>query len=217
MICSNCSALRIPGMRFCPLCGVRLPTPQSPKRSIRSQLGRGVLFAFMGLAGIFVSLILIGLFTRVGSTRTPMADGQYREFPPPASDSASAVKSLNRWWKEFTYSPPPQRVGTVTPSRTITTASGRVYALHSHVQTSQEFQEQSADVRFTEHQRSLVTGFRVSGRTGTVVTILNRANVREARGLCHNLGAFVSGNQNEIVGSAGELLWFRRGLKGAVR
>jgi hypothetical protein len=144
-----------------------------------------------------------------------------------SADDAAAVAALNNWWKEFTYSAPPVKPGTVKPAHTITSKSGKVYNIPKHVQTQKEYEAEAADARFADHKRSLVQGFSVKGQTVTVLTRLTRspANIREARELCMNLGAFVWGTPTrhfglqdiKITGLGGEVLSYRIGLAGKVQ
>jgi hypothetical protein len=144
-----------------------------------------------------------------------------------AANGAAAVDALNNWWREFTYSSPPVKAGTVTPAHAMTSKSGRVYKVPKHVQTKKEAQDEAEDAEYMDHKRSLVRGFSVAGHTVTVITNLTRDTVdfHDAQELCHNLGAFVWANENrhfglqdiKVTGVHGELLSFRIGLRGNVQ
>lgn len=144
-----------------------------------------------------------------------------------AANNAAVVDALNTWWKEFTYSVPPVKAGTVTPAHTITSKNGRVYKVPKHVQTKKEAEDEAEDSRYMEHKRALVQGFSVKGQTVTVLTKLSRGpvDISDAQELCHNLGAFVWANPNrhfglqdiKVTGAQGELLSSRIGLGGKVQ
>jgi fructosamine-3-kinase len=137
------------------------------------------------------------------------------------------VDALNTWWKEFSYSAPPVKAGTVTPAHTITSKNGRVYNIPKHVQTKKEAEDEAEDARYMEHKRTLVQGFSVKGQTVTVLTNLTRnpVDISDAKELCHDLGAFVWANQNrhfglqgiKVTDARGELLSSRVGLGGQVQ
>jgi hypothetical protein len=141
------------------------------------------------------------------------------------------VVALNKWWKDSNYlSPPPAKVGTVTPAHTFT-LKGKVYNVPKHVQTKKDFAAERAthldDAQFVEHRQSIVQGFTVKGQTVTVLTKLTHSpvDVSDAQELCHDLGAFVWSTENRhfgleniwINGASGELLSSRIGLAGKVQ
>jgi hypothetical protein len=154
-----------------------------------------------------------------------------------AANDDAAVNALNTWWKEFTYSTPPVKAGTVTPPHTIPSTNGRVHVIPRHVQTREEAENEVEDARSAEHLRAIVRGFSVRGQTVTVLTNLTGAEplhpsfdlpgealASYAQDLCHMLGGFVWRSENrsfgleniEIRGANGELLSYRIGLSGKV-
>ena len=122
----------------------------------------------------------------------------------------------------------PEKPGTATPAHTIT-IKGKPRLLPRHVQTNAEYQEQLKDFEWQEHRRSIVTGFRVSNSTVTVLTKatrnstydLNPMDKRDAQELCHDLGAFIWASENRhwglenirVLGASGALLSSRTGLE----
>jgi hypothetical protein len=146
--------------------------------------------------------------------------------------NAAAVAAVNAWWKEATSGAPvPEKPGTVTPAHTITIKS-KPRLIPRHIQTRTEYDEQVKDLQWEEHMRSIVTGFRVSNDTVTVLTNvtgnstydLNPMDKLDAQELCHELGAFIWARDNRhwglenirVLGPGGELLSSRTGLKGSV-
>jgi hypothetical protein len=155
-----------------------------------------------------------------------------------AANDAAAVDALNAWWKDATYSKPPVKAGTVTPTQTITSPNGRVQTIPRHVQTRQEAEAEVEDARWAQHLRAIVRGFSVGDGTVTVLTSLTGAEAphpssdlpgavleSDAQELCHILGGFVWANDNRrfglenilIKGADGQVLSHRIGIRGKVR
>ncbi len=149
-----------------------------------------------------------------------------------SAQNTAAVAALNAWWKATTSDAPvPEKPGTVTPAHTIT-IKGKPHLVPRHVQTKAEYEEQLKDFEWQEHMRSIVTGFHVSNNTVTVLTNatrnstydLNPMDKRDPQELCHELGAFIWAGENRhwglenirVLGSSGELLSSRNGLRGNV-
>ena|ERR1035438_3996179 len=149
-----------------------------------------------------------------------------------SAQNTAAVAALNAWWKNTTSDAPvPEKPGTVTPAHTIT-IKGKPHLVPRQVQSKAEYEEQLKDFEWQEHMRSIVTGFRVSDNTVTVLSNatrdstydLNPMDKRDAQELCHELGAFIWASENrhwgleniKVLGAGGELLSSRSGLRGNV-
>jgi hypothetical protein len=151
-----------------------------------------------------------------------------------SAQNAAAVAALSAWWTKDTTPEVtmPDKPGTVTPAHTLTIL-GKPLLIRRHVQTKAEYDEQLKDYEWAKayaaHQRSIVTGFRVSDNTVTVLTKATRNSTsdlnsddekRDAQELCHQVSGFIwsrsarhLGLKNiKVLGVGGELLSWRTGL-----
>jgi hypothetical protein len=190
---------------------------------------------------VLVAAFAAGMFVWVVLSIPRTSESPFIEPRPSLAVSASedsaqntaAVAALNAWWKETTSDVPvPEKPGTVTPAQTIT-IKGKPHLVPRHVQTEAEYNEQLKDFEWQKHMRSIVTGFRVSNNTVTVLSNatrnstydLNPLDVRDAQELCHDLGGFVWARDNRhwglenimVLGVGGELLSSRTGIRGKVQ
>lgn len=251
MFCQQCGT-QIPEVaRYCSGCGELLPPPPlppgrqpspplvpiktgiapSPEPAPTLGIGRILLAVFVAGAGLIILFVAVAVLS---GPRNGTPGIQYSSSASSADSArdAAVVADLDAWWKKATYSPAPEKPGTVTPGRTIT-SKGRAHSVPRHVQTKAEYQEEAEDFRWNEHRRSIVTGFSVTRDTVSVMTTLTRnstyalnpMDIRDAQELCHDLGAFLWARENRhwglnnirIVGGSGELLSSRTGLAGKVQ
>jgi hypothetical protein len=81
MVCPQCAAPLGSPSRFCSACGLPIPNLQSSKRSVGSQLARGIVFAFLAIGGLVAGLAIIGMFLqhRVGASGHQYGETASRE------------------------------------------------------------------------------------------------------------------------------------------
>ncbi len=170
------------------------------------------------------AFLLVCLIVLAGCSQPPV---------DPNQNDLVAKDALDKWWKSYTFVPPPQKPGTVTPAHIITMKTGRVIKVRQHVQTKAEFDEQTTDARYMESKQALIRGFSVKDKTVRALTSLSSGSVSisdhdgvstsDAQSLCQDLGNFVFGKPTdqfgleniEIDGAQGEVLSSRKGIRAA--
>jgi hypothetical protein len=84
MVCPKCAAPVADVALFCSACGASIPKAQSPRRSVGSQLARGLVYAFLAIVGffgciaVFSTLILHGTRASRSSTLASERDTSHR-------------------------------------------------------------------------------------------------------------------------------------------
>jgi hypothetical protein len=79
MICPKCAVPVAPVALFCSACGVPIPKMQSPRRSVGSQLVRGVMFAFLAIGSILVCVATLGMLIQHGARASSSATQHYED------------------------------------------------------------------------------------------------------------------------------------------
>jgi hypothetical protein len=116
MVCPNCAAPVALAALFCSACGTPIPRTQSPKRSVGSQLARGLVYAFLGIGGLIFCLAIFGMLLQHGAgtsgSATPSSGQHYRDTVSRRSASGVSLAAYMQIENGMSYGQVQEIIGT---------------------------------------------------------------------------------------------------------
>jgi hypothetical protein len=116
MMCPKCAAPVAPVALFCSACGAPIPKAQSPKRSLGSQLARGVVYAFLGIGGCILCLAVFGTLLKHGAgasgSATPEMEQHYGDTVSRRSARGITLAAYMQIQSGMTYEQVQEIIGT---------------------------------------------------------------------------------------------------------
>jgi len=97
---------------FCSACGAPIPKAQSPKRSVGSQLARGVVYAFLAIVGFFACVAVFSTLVLHGARASGSATQRYEDTASRRSARGITLSAYMQIQSGMTYEQVQEIIGT---------------------------------------------------------------------------------------------------------